>query len=74
MVEIATLAITIAAGGNAGGTLRKLAARIEQAAGDMPSVNSSGASVVLTIDNAPSVGVATVQVTGGPYQSSLLSV
>lgn len=74
MVKIATLTITIAAGGNAGATFRKLAARIEQATRDMPDINSTGASVVLTIDNAPSVGVATVQVTGGPYQSSALAV
>lgn len=71
---MATLTITLAAGSNTGATLRKLAARIEQAANGIPDIVSSGASTVLTIDNAPSVGVATVQITAGPYQSSSLAV
>lgn len=71
---MATLAITLAINTNAGAVLRRLASQIEKAAADVPDLNSSGASVVLTIDNAPGAGTATVQVTGGPYQSPLLVV
>lgn len=68
---MATLAVTIVAGGNAGATLRALAKRIEQAAAAVPDQVSTGASTVLTVDNAPATGVVSVQVTGGPYTSSL---
>jgi hypothetical protein len=68
---MATLAITIAAGGNAGQTLRRLAFQLQQAAAGVPDVVPTGASTVLTIDNAPSAGSASVQITAGPYQSSL---
>lgn len=69
---MATLTITIAAGSYPGEVLRRLAEQIEKAAVVVPDNVSSGASTVLTIDNAPSAGSASVQITAGPYQSSLL--
>ena len=68
---MATLAVTIAANANAGAVLRRLALQLQKAAAGIPDNASTGASTVLTIDNAPSGGVASVQITAGPYQSSL---
>jgi hypothetical protein len=68
---IATLAITIAAGSDAGQILRRLAFQLQQAASGVPDKVPTGASTVLTIDNAPANGIASVQITGGPYQSAL---
>lgn len=69
---MATLTITItAANGDAGQLLRRLAHQIEKAAAAVPDRVTTGASTVLTIDNAPSAGVASVQITGGPYQSAV---
>jgi len=62
---MATLAITIAAGGNAGAQLRTLGNLIQKAATPLGDTNPTGASVVLTIDNAPSGGTASVVVSGG---------
>lgn len=67
---MATLAITVPAGGNAGAVLRRLAKCIELQVAAMPDQVGSGASVVLTVDNAPATGVASVQVTAGPYQNA----
>jgi hypothetical protein len=36
----------------------------------VPDKVGSGASTVLTIDNAPATGVASVQLTAGPYQNT----
>lgn len=69
---MATLTITITAGNQAGEKLRRLAKQIEKAAAGVPDNVSSGASTVLTIDNG--TGTATVQVTGGSYQSALYYV
>lgn len=51
-----------------------MAMQLERIAGDVPDVCSSGASMVLTIDNAPSAGTASFQITAGPYTSSLYPV
>lgn len=67
---MATLAVTIPAGGYAGSTLRKLGERIQEAAANVPDQVGTGASTVLTIDNAPATGVAGVQITAGPYTSA----
>lgn len=69
---MATLAITITVGNNAGATFRALARQIEKAASVLPDTNGSGASAVLTIDNAPSAGHASVIVSGAglPTQST----
>lgn len=67
---MATLTITIAAGSYPGEVLRRLAKQIEQCAVVVPDSVSTGASSVLTIDNSPSAGTASVQITAGPYQSS----
>lgn len=71
---MATLAITITAGGNAGAQLRMLGNLIQKAATPLGDTNGSGASVVLTIDNAPSGGVASVIVSGGglPTQTTYI--
>lgn len=71
---MATLAVTITANSNAGAVLRKLSQRLQEIAADIPDVSSTGASTVLTIDNAPSAGSVSVQITAGPYTSSLKSV
>jgi hypothetical protein len=72
---VATVAITItAANGDAGALLRKLANQIEAAAAVVPDRVTTGASTVLTISDAPATGVASVQITGGPYQSALFPV
>lgn len=65
---MATLAITITAGAGAhpGERLRKLAGQIEKAAQVVPDSVSTGASVVLTVDNSD----PSVQITGGPYQNT----
>jgi hypothetical protein len=68
---MATLAITIAANANAGATLRRLAFQIQQAAATLPDNVATGASTVLTLDNAPANGSASVQVTAGPITSAL---
>jgi hypothetical protein len=67
---MATLTWTIAAGSNPGEVLRRLGKQIENAASVVPDNVYSGASTVLTIDNAPSAGVASVQITAGPYQNA----
>lgn len=68
---MATVTITIAAGAQAGSKYRRLAKQIEKAVAAMPDEVSTGASSVLTIDNAPATGTASAQVTSGPYTSSL---
>lgn len=72
---MATLAITIsAANADAGALLRRLAKQIEKASYNVPDRVTTGASTVLTIDNAPATGNASVQITAGPYTSSLFLV
>lgn len=66
---MATLAITIPAGSDAGQILRRLSFQIQQAASTVPDKTPTGASVVLTIDNAPANGIASVAVSG-PYTSA----
>lgn len=63
---MATLTVTIAANANAGSVLRRLAFQLQQAASVLPDNVATGASTVLTIDNAPANGVASVQITAGP--------
>lgn len=70
MSEIATVAITIAAGGEAGAFVRRFALALQQAALLLPDKNSSGASVVITVDNAPSTGTASVAIAGGGLAST----
>lgn len=71
---MATLTVTMAAGSNTGSTLRALAAAIERAAAGIPDVVPTGASTTVVFDNAPATGAVSVQVTGGPYTSSLYIV
>ena len=72
---MATLAVTITAGNNAGASLRALAKAIEKAASPLGDTNGSGASVTLTIDNAPATGPASVVVAGAglPTQPTYLA-
>jgi hypothetical protein len=67
---MATLPITIAANANAGSTLRKLGQRLQELSMTVPDNATTGASTVLTVDNAPATGVVAVQLTAGPYQSA----
>lgn len=46
--------------------LRRLAFQIQQAASQLGDATATGASVVLTVDNAPANGVASVAITAGP--------
>lgn len=71
---MATLTITLAKGSEAGATLRKLAQRINECASNIPDANPTGASYVLTIDNGPSTGTASVQITAGPITTGLYTV
>jgi hypothetical protein len=71
---MATLTITYAAGAQAGPQLRRLVHQLEKAVIGIPDTVPTGASTVLTIDNNPSGGTASVQITAGPYQSSLFLV
>jgi hypothetical protein len=64
---MATLTWTIVKGGYAGASIRALARELEQMAGDFPDQNPTGASVTITIDNAPATGSLSVAVAGGPY-------
>lgn len=61
------------AGNESGALIRRLAKKLDQAAASLPDRTSTGASVVLTIDNAPSTGVASVAITG-PYTSGTILV
>lgn len=67
---MATLTVTFAANTNAGAQLRRLASRLQAAASVVPDNASTGASTVLTIDNAPSTGTVSVQLTSGPYTNA----
>lgn len=64
--DVASAVVTITAGGAGGSQLRRLAQVIAQAASAVPDVNSSGASLTLTINDAPGGnGVASVLLAGG---------
>jgi hypothetical protein len=67
---MASVTVTFTAGSNAGAQLRRMAKALEKAAGDVPDQVGSGASTVLTIDNAPSSGTVSFQLTAGPYTNA----
>jgi hypothetical protein len=70
---MATVTLTFTVPSEAGAQLRGLANAIEKVALALPDRVSTGASTVLTIDNA--VGsVCGVQVTAGPYTGSQVLV
>lgn len=70
---MASVTITVAAGGEAGAVFRAIANAIETAVVAVPDRNATGASTVLTIDNA--VGsVCGVQITAGPYTGTQVLV
>jgi hypothetical protein len=72
---MATVTITLAAGTEQGALIRKLARKIDQLAATVPDRVSTGASTVITIDNATTAGqIASVQITAGPYSGSLIRV
>jgi hypothetical protein len=71
---MATLPITFTAGSETGATIRRIAYALEQIAQDLPDRMPTGASTVLTIDNAPSSGTASVQITAGPITTPLYRV
>jgi hypothetical protein len=62
---MATATISIAAGNQAGATLRALAKAIEKAAMPLGDNNGSGAAVTCVIDDTPATGEASVLVAGG---------
>lgn len=67
---MAAVTVTWTVGTNAGAGLRKLAKQIERAASDVPDLNPTGASTVLTITSTDSPGLASVQITAGPITSA----
>lgn len=71
---MATVTVTFAINTHAGAQLRALAKAIEKVAAPVPDNVSSGASTVLTIDNAPSSGTVSVQISAGPYAGSAVIV
>lgn len=68
---MATLALTWTAGSETGASLRALSAAIEKMSQSVPDRLPTGASTVVTVDNAPATGNVSVQITAGPYQSGL---
>lgn len=71
---MATLTVTFAANSNAGAQIRRLSSRLAAIAAAVPDNPHTGASTVLTFDNAPATGTVSAQITAGPYQSSLFIV
>jgi hypothetical protein len=67
---MATVTVTFAANTNAGAQIRRLAKALELAVAQMPDNPGSGASTVLTVDNGPSTGTVSVQITAGPYTNT----
>lgn len=67
---MATVVVTIAAGNEAGATIRRFGEAVQQAAMSLPDRNGSGASVTMTIDNAPSTGTVSVAIAGGGLAST----
>lgn len=65
---MATLTFTFAAGAEGGAVIRQMARVLNQLALDLPDRHSSGASLVLTLDNSPSSGVFSAQITAGPAE------
>lgn len=62
---MASAVITITAGNNAGATLRRLGQLIQQAALPLADTNPTGASVTLTVNDAPGgSNVASIVVAG----------
>jgi hypothetical protein len=71
---MASVTITLAAGSETGAILRRLAKQIDKMAATVPDKCHSGASSTIVVDNAPSTGVVSVQITGGPYAGSAFLV
>lgn len=67
---MATLTLTFTAGSDTGALLRRAATQLQRMSYDVPDKVSTGASTVVTIDNAPTGGNVSFQVTAGPYTSS----
>lgn len=62
---MASVTLTSTAGSTFGSSIRSLAGALEKLAQDVPDNNPTGASSVLTIDNA--TGFAKVTISAGPY-------
>ena len=71
---MATVTVTFAAGSFAGAQLRQLSKAIQKLATNVPDQVGSGASTVLTVDNAPATGTVSVQITAGPYAGNAVIV
>lgn len=65
---MASVTCTTTAGGCFGSNLRALAHALNMLAQDVPDNNATGASSVLTIDNAS--GFARVTISAGPYTNT----
>ena len=71
---MATLTLTFTAGTDTGALLRRAATQLQKMSNDIPDKTATGASTVVTIDNAPTNGNVSFQVTAGPYTSTNLYV
>ena len=70
---MATLAITFAAGTESGAAIRRLGFQLQQIASLLPDRQATGATTVLTFDNAPAGGDVSAQVTAGPITTALFT-
>lgn len=70
---MASVTITFTAGSEAGAVIRQIAGALEKVASPLPDRNPTGASTVLTIDNAVGSHCG-VQITSGPYAGSQVLV
>jgi hypothetical protein len=71
---MATVTVTYPVGSFTGSQLRQLSKAIQHLATNVPDSLGSGASTVLTIDNAPATGLVSVQLTAGPYAGNAIIV
>jgi len=67
---MATLALTFTAGTDTGALLRRAAEQLQKMSYDIPDKVATGASTVVTVDNGPTGGNVSFQVTAGPYTST----
>lgn len=72
---MASVTVTWTAGQTAGSGIRGLANALNKIANDLPDANPTGASTVLTLDNATTSGEkCSVQITAGPYSGAKVLV
>jgi hypothetical protein len=73
---VATLVVSFPAGSDTGALLRRLATVLQMASGNVNDKCATGATTTLTIDNAPTGGIVSIQLAqaSGPNNSQLFIV